>query len=573
MNVMGSIHNLRVFHKILLLVIISLVAFIIIGLTGFYNTYEMKNNNEKMYNKDLLTIQWLQEVRRISKDSETKLLELILTSDSQQQQNIIKIIDDNTKGINVLQEQFQQQPLDSFENAKLEELTKSLGPYRQVRKDIIKLATTNKRQEAFMLFVASKSIFDESTNIRLELVNYSINDAKALSEKVEMNYHKANSSVVIVSGIALILCLLLGLLIGRSIERPLKIIVNSVQQLSQGIFVAKKLEIDTRDEIGELAKEFDHMVDILRNLIEQVAQSAQEVTQASAELTVSAEHSARSINQVTASITEVAQGANQQLKSVAETSATVQEMSLAIEEIARNTERVSTTSGKTASAASHGSEAVKKAVNQMITIENSVTNSAHVVTNLGESSKAVGQIVNTISMIAGQTKLLALNASIEAARAGEQGRGFSVVAEEVGKLAEQSQEATKQITELVSHIQLETEKAIIAMKDGTREVKLGTEIVTTAGESFNDIVLLINQMFIQVQDISGSIQQIASGSQLIVSAVRKIDNTTQTAATQTRIVSEATEEQSASIKEIASASRSLGMIAEKLDDAVRKFTV
>jgi len=93
--------------------------------------------------------------------------------------------------------------------------------------------------------------------------------------------------------------------------------------------------------------------------------------------------------------------------------------------------------------------AVEKAITQMGHIEESVIRSAHVVAKLGERSKQIGQIVDTISGIAGQTNLLALNAAIEAARAGEQGRGFAVVAEEVRKLAEQSQDAAKQIPSII----------------------------------------------------------------------------------------------------------------------------
>lgn len=568
-----KIHNLKIFKKILLLVIINLIAFITIGLTGFYNTYEMKNNNEKMYNKNLLTIEWLQEVRRISKDSETKLLELILTSSQPKQQDIMKAIDENTKQINVLQEEFQKQSLDVFEKEKLEELATSLGPYRQVRKDIIKYAMAGNKQAAFELFVASKGIFDESTNIRLELVTHSIDNAKYLNEKTKDNYNSANSSVIIVSVIALVLCMFLGVIIGDSIQKPLKVIVDSLQELSRGNFSVKKLEINTRDEIGQLAREFDLMVDILRDLIKEVTQAAQEVNQSSEELMVSTEETARTANLVSTSITAVAQGAVQQFDSAAKTSITVEQMSLTIAEIVENTENVATTSEKTATAASHGSVAVEKTVNQMKAIENSVGNSSRVVTKLGESSKAVGQIVSTIGMIAGQTKLLALNAAIEAARAGEQGRGFSVVAEEVGKLAQQSEEATKEISTLINQIQEEIQKAMLAMQDGTREVKIGTEIVATSGQAFAEIVSLVDQMFIQVGDISDSIGELASGSQEILADVKNIDNTTHDAARQSQIVSEATEEQSGSIKAIADETRSLGVIAKKLDEAVRKFSV
>lgn len=124
----------------------------------------------------------------------------------------------------------------------------------------------------------------------------------------------------------------------------------------------------------------------------------------------------------------------------------------------------------------------------MNTIEKTVITSSDIIAKLGDQSKEIGRIIDAISGIAGQTNLLALNADIEAARAGEQGRGFTVVADEVRKLAEQSRKAAKKIANLINEIQIDTEKAVAAMSEGTREVKTGCEVVDTAGKSFDQTV-------------------------------------------------------------------------------------
>jgi len=322
-----------------------------------------------------------------------------------------------------------------------------------------------------------------------------------------------------------------------------------------------------------LGESVNIMTSDLRILIKQLATSAEQLAASSEQLTASAEQSAQAANQVAGSITEVAEGAGTQLEAANKSKSVVDKLSLGIQEIANNTISIVETAKRASNAAQEGGSAVTDAKDQMVCIESSVNNSTAVVSSLGERSKEIGQIVNTISGIAGQTNLLALNAAIEAARAGEQGRGFAVVADEVRKLAEQSQEAAKQITLLISAIQNDTAKAVTAMIDETEQVKRGTDIVDKAGNTFGEINTLVQQMSIQTVNVSVEIQQMATGSHSMVMLVGKIDTISKNTAEQTQTVSAATEEQSASMQEIASSSQALANMAEEIQSAISKFKV
>ncbi|MCC5468559.1 methyl-accepting chemotaxis protein [Pelosinus baikalensis] len=361
--------------------------------------------------------------------------------------------------------------------------------------------------------------------------------------------------------------------LSSGITKNVAILSQSAQRLARGDISEQNITIQTNDEIGQLAADFSTMAENLRNLIKAIAQTAEHVAASSEELTASAEQSAHVSTQVATSIMEVAQGAEQQLQAINGTSAAVDDMSANIQCVVTNAATVNVTSKEAAAAAGQGSKAVFNAVNQMNIIEKTILGSAGVVAKLGERSKEIGQIVDTISGIAGQTNLLALNAAIEAARAGEQGRGFAVVAEEVRKLAEQSQQAAKQIADMINEIQADTEEAVVTMKDGTREVEIGNEVVSTAGAAFKQIELLIGQVASQVYQITDSIGQMKTGSQRIVTAVQDIESIMKNTSGETQSISAATEEQSASMQEIASSSHALADMAAELQQEIRKFSI
>lgn len=374
---------------------------------------------------------------------------------------------------------------------------------------------------------------------------------------------------------------LLGILISiavswvlaKRITKNVSILTGQAQRLASGNLTVTEVNIKSKDEIGDLGVAITTMAENLRVLIRDIAQTAEQVAASSEELTASAEQSAHASVQVATSVTEVAQGTEKQLHAVEDTSVAVRELAGNIQRVVTNAQTVATTSEKTAAAAGEGNKAVISAVNQMNVIEKTVSSSAEVVAKLGERSKKIGQIVDAISGIAGQTNLLALNAAIEAARAGEQGRGFAVVAEEVRKLAEQSQQAAKQIAEMINEIQVDTATAVTAMNNGTREVNIGGEVVNKAGQSFKEIEMLVEQVATQVGEITTSIGQMNASSQKIVGAVQDIDGITKVAAGETQSISAATEQQTASMEEIASSSHALANMAEDLQKTVRKFSI
>ena len=376
---------------------------------------------------------------------------------------------------------------------------------------------------------------------------------------------------VVTIGVVLILAALIIAWFARRIARPIQVLEAAANRIADGDLQLTSLGIRSNDEIGRLAKSFEQMTHNVRELIRKISGEAQHLAASSEELTASAEQSAEATRMVAVSIQAVATGTNDQMNAANESASIVTEMSAGIQQIAANASSVARQTESAADKAIGGGVSVDRAVSQMALIEQTVNTSAQVVSKLGERSKEIGQIVDAISGIAGQTNLLALNAAIEAARAGEQGRGFAVVAEEVRKLAEQSEEATKKIAELIQEIQADTDQAVVAMQQGTREVKTGAEVVTAAGHSFREIADLVTEVSDQVRQISAAIQEMAQGSQKIVESVHKIDDLSKKSAGETESVSAATQQQLASMEEIATSSRSLAKMAEELTQAVGRF--
>lgn len=371
---------------------------------------------------------------------------------------------------------------------------------------------------------------------------------------------------------AMIITSIIFYFLTRFISKPIPVIVNGMTEAEKGDLTVH-LDIDTDDEFSMLGDKFNSMVKNLADLTRNVINVADQVASSADQLSASAGESAKTTEEVAMTINMVATGTEEQAKSIEQTATTINEMTTGIQEVANHAQDVLAAANEANATATGGGKAVDKAIAQMLSINKTVNNTARTVRALGERSQQIGYIVDVIAGIAKQTNLLALNAAIEAARAGEQGRGFAVVAEEVRKLAEQSQEAAKQIADLILEIQAETNQAVDAMETGIQEVVLGSEAVNGAGDAFNEIIVTINKVTKQVQEVSIASEQMAAGAEQALSAVQNVASISEETAASAEEVAAATEQQTASIQEVAASATILTQLAEELRNMVRHFKV
>jgi methyl-accepting chemotaxis protein len=278
----------------------------------------------------------------------------------------------------------------------------------------------------------------------------------------------------------------------RAICRPLRELAADAELIATGD-LGIAIRAGSRDEVGQLARSFETMVNNLRELIGTVANSSTEVLSSSDGMRSNAEI-------MTAGAEQVAE----QAVTVATAS---EEMSATAEDIARNCSLAAESANRASESANRGAVVVENSIAVMHRIADRVKASSATVEELGRQSEQIGSIVVTIEDIADQTNLLALNAAIEAARAGEQGRGFAVVADEVRALAERTTKATKEIGQMIKVIQQNTRSAVATMVEGVDEVEKGTGEISCSGDALRMIQEEITTLNLQMHQIATAAEE------------------------------------------------------------------
>ncbi|MHB8064715.1 MAG: methyl-accepting chemotaxis protein, partial [Ruminiclostridium sp.] len=284
-----------------------------------------------------------------------------------------------------------------------------------------------------------------------------------------------------------------------------------------------------------------------------------------------AEQSTEAIEQVALSIAQVAQGAAEQSEHSNNTVVVVNELYESNKKVYENAHNILETSDRATKAAKAGNDKMVLLLNQISVIEEKIVATQFVTEIMKNNSDEIKKILETITNIASQTNLLALNAAIEAARAGEHGKGFAVVADEVRKLAEGSANATKVITDMLKEIQLDSQHVADSMSARVSEVKYGMQMAGEAREAFKEIVSTSKDVDVQIKSITEEIEKMVGEIQRVEGMSKNILNIASRSATGSHEVASAVEQQTAGLQEIASSSNILSNMADELQKMVNQF--
>ncbi|WP_042470715.1 methyl-accepting chemotaxis protein [Bacillus ndiopicus] len=381
----------------------------------------------------------------------------------------------------------------------------------------------------------------------------------------------------IISIIALIIIILVSIIAiiytRRSITLPLVHITKSTNVVATGDLTEPNMQVQSKDEIGQLATAFNTMKDSLKSLIGNVQSNTEQLSAAAEELSASTEQVTATSTDVARRVANTAEVSQESSNSANESASAMEETAIGVQRIAEFAQTLYSSSESARSTANNGGSIIQDAKEQIEMINHSTVQVNELVQKLTQQTAEISEMTKVITDITDQTNLLALNAAIEAARAGEHGKGFAVVADEVRKLAEQSKNSANKIVTLTTEIQLDTESVEEAVNNSLLSVKDGVRIMGEAGEAFQAIGLAIEDMTTQIEEISATSQELSASAEQVSASVTGIATGAKNSAADIEMIAAAMEEQSATMEQVSEVAIGLSENAQELQLEISKFRI
>jgi len=388
--------------------------------------------------------------------------------------------------------------------------------------------------------------------------------------------NKLRNIIAIGAIIFLVLGLLAAVILGMSISKPIVDLSNIIEDISnynlsmtQDSKVLKYLR--RKDEIGDISNSLLVMHKNLLSLIQDISNASEQVAASSEELTATSQQSATASDEIAKVIEEIAEGASDQANNTQEGALNIDQLSKLMGKNQQELQDINHAADEIEGLKNEGLKIVGKLVSKTKESNDASNTIYDIITNTNKSAEKIENASEMIKSIAEQTNLLALNAAIEAARAGEAGNGFAVVAEEIRKLAEESNRFTEEIVQIIQDLLQKTSYAVSTMENIKAVIKSQAESVEMTNERFEGIANSIEKMGNLIVLINESGIEMQSKRDEIIGVIQNLSAISEENAAGTQEASASVEEQTASMEEIAAASEVLAQLANQMQESVAKF--
>ncbi|MFA0696831.1 methyl-accepting chemotaxis protein [Vibrio sp. 10N.222.49.C9] len=365
---------------------------------------------------------------------------------------------------------------------------------------------------------------------------------QALTPELQASEKRSIQIIILLTGVALVIGMTSAVLVTRSITKGIAQVKQITNELSQGNLNVE-VNIESKNEIGELLTNMEITIESLRDIVGQVNRSSVRIGEMS-----------ESLNQVTNNSSTNATQLNSEMINI---SSAVDQLASSTSEIAASANHASQVANQATENVAMGLKEVDKTLHEIGSADESMQVSSQKVTDLHKESMNIGAILEVIKGVSEQTNLLALNAAIEAARAGEQGRGFAVVADEVRTLAKRTQDSASQIDELITSLQRGAKDALESIKESHSTVSDASTQAQQASQNLH----VINQ---HIQDLNQANSQIAV-------SVDEQDRLTKSLGENAQGANTIAQSNQESVSSISGAASDLTEVAHHLESQVNRF--